>query len=123
MAIPHASAGEVIDIRPLGDKLSETRTSSLLKTENVEALRLALPAGKKIAEHKAPGEITVQCLEGEVTFTAPSGTQTLHAGEMLFLHPGELHAVEAVKDSSVLVTILSRKKDISSVRSTLQGEK
>ncbi len=110
MAIPHARAGEIINVRPLADKLHDTKTSTLLKTDHVEALRLVLPAGKKIAEHKAPGEITVQCLEGEIRFTSPSGTQTLSAGDLLFLNAAELHAVEAVQDSSVLVTILLNTK-------------
>ncbi|TWT74335.1 cupin domain-containing protein [Allorhodopirellula solitaria] len=109
MATPHAQAGEIIDVRPLGDKLQESKTQALLKTDNIEALRLVLPAGKKIAEHKAPGEITVQCLEGAIQFTSPSGTQTMLAGDLLFLHAAELHAVEAIEDSSVLVTILLHK--------------
>ncbi len=110
MAIEHAQSGEVIDIRPLADKLPESKTCTLLKTEHLEVLRMVLPAGKVIAEHKARGDITVQCLEGEIKFTSPTGTKALHAGEMLFLNVAELHAVEAITDSSVLVTILLRKK-------------
>ena len=110
MAIEHAQSGEVIDIRPLAEKLSESKTHTLLKTEHIEVLRMVLPAGKVIAEHKARGDITVQCLEGEIKFTSPTGTKTLCAGKMLFLNAAELHAVEAITDASVLVTILLRKK-------------
>jgi quercetin dioxygenase-like cupin family protein len=110
MAIPHAQAGEIIDIRPLADKLWDTKTHTVLKTAQLEVLRLVLPAGKIIAEHKAPSDITVQCLEGSVKFTAPSGTQTLQAGQMLFLKAAEPHALEAVSDSSLLVTLLPRNK-------------
>ncbi len=106
MAIPHARSGDVIDIRPLGNLLSQSKTHTLLKTENFEVLRLVLPAGKSISEHKAPGEITVQCLEGRIEFTSPTGTQTLQAGEMLYLNAREPHAVEAINDSSILLTIL-----------------
>jgi quercetin dioxygenase-like cupin family protein len=63
MAISHANPAEVIDIRPLGAALATTKTHTLLKTEHVEVVRLVMMAGKEIAEHKAPGEITVQCLE------------------------------------------------------------
>ena len=110
MAISHAQAGEVIDIRPLADKLSQTKTHTLLKTEQLEVLRLVLPAGKIIAEHKAPSDITVQCLEGSVKFTAPGGIQTLQAGHMLYLTAAEPHALEAVSDSSLLVTLMPRHK-------------
>ena len=70
-----------------------------------------MPAGKKITEHKAPGEITVQCLEGRILFTASGSPQELVAGELLYLSAAEPHAVEAIDDSSVLVTILLCRQD------------
>ena len=106
MAIHHANSAEVIKIQPLGSKLGSTKTYTLFKTDAMEVIRLVLPAGKLMAEHKAPGEITVHCLEGCVRFTAAGTTQELIAGDMLYLHAAELHAVEAVNDSCVLVTIL-----------------
>ncbi len=110
MAIPHSQPGQVIDVRPLADKLAETKTSTLFKTEHIEGLRLVLPAGKKIAQHKAPSDITVHCLEGQVNFTSPTGVVTLRGGDLLYLNAAEPHALEAVSDSSLLVTILLRKK-------------
>ena len=110
MAISHAEPGEIIDVRPLADRLADTKTQTLFKTEYIECLRLVLPAGKKIAEHKAPSDITVQCLEGHVNFTAPAGVLTLRPGDLIYLNSAEPHALEAVLDSSLLVTILVRKK-------------
>ncbi|MCA9027129.1 MAG: cupin domain-containing protein [Planctomycetaceae bacterium] len=106
MSIPHANPGQLIDVSPLGEKLSESQTYTLLKTSDLEVIRLVLPAGKQIAEHKAPAEITVQCLEGEVAFTTLGKTETLTAGRMLYLSAAEPHALEATQDSSVLVTLL-----------------
>ncbi|MCO8123846.1 cupin domain-containing protein [Stieleria sp. TO1_6] len=105
MSIHHAKPGEVIDVRPLGEALSDTKTRALFKTDRIEVLRLVMPAGKTIAEHKAPGEITVQCLEGQIDFTTMGQTHALAAGDMLFLAAGEPHALQAHQDSSVLVTI------------------
>lgn len=106
MAIPHAASGEVIDIRPLAAGLRDAVTTTLVKTDQLEVIRLVLPAGKEIAEHRAPGEITVQGLEGTVEFQAHGQTRTLQAGQMLHLASREPHAVKAVEDSSILVTIL-----------------
>ncbi len=111
MAIPHAGPGEIVDVRPLNEKIADTKTHSLLKTDVLEVLRLVMPAGKQIAEHKAPGEITVQCLEGRVKFTSGGRTQELTAGKLLYLSSAAPHAVEAVEDSSVLVTLLLGKKE------------
>lgn len=106
MAIPHANPGDVIDVRPLGTALATTKTHTLLKTEHVEVVRLVMTAGKQIAEHKAPGEITVQCLEGKIAFTALGKTEELSAGQMLYLTAGEPHSVRCIEDASFLLTIL-----------------
>lgn len=108
MAIPHAAAGEIIDVRPLAAKLAESATHVLVKTDYVEIVRLVLPAGKTIPEHKAPAAILVQCLEGRVAFTALEKTVELSAGEMIHLPPAAPHAVRAVEASSVLLTVLSK---------------
>ena len=105
MSIPHANPGDIIDIRPLGNQVSDTKTHTLIKTDTLQVIRLVLPAGKSIAEHQAPGEITVQCLEGAVDFTAVGKTQTLTPGQMLFLSPAAPHALLAAQDSSLLVTL------------------
>jgi quercetin dioxygenase-like cupin family protein len=85
MAIPHAKPGEVVDARPLGSALASAQTKTLVRAEQVEVIRLVIPAGKDIDEHKAKGEIVVQCLERKVAFTAFGKTQTLEAGKLLYL--------------------------------------
>jgi quercetin dioxygenase-like cupin family protein len=88
MAVPHAKPGEVVDVRPLGSALASSQTTTLVRADQVEVIRLVVPAGKDIAEHKAKGEITVQCLEGKVAFTSFGKTQNLEAGKLLYLPTG-----------------------------------
>ncbi|MCC6418231.1 MAG: cupin domain-containing protein [Gemmataceae bacterium] len=106
MAIPHAQPGEIVSVRPLGAALASAQTKTLVRAEEVEVLRLIVPAGKEIHEHRAKGEIIVQCLEGQIAFTAFGKTQTLQAGELLYLPTGEAHTVKGIEDASVLLTIL-----------------
>ena len=73
-------------------------------------LRLVVAAGTQIPRHQVPGEITVQCLDGQVIFDAGGTDRDLEAGDLLFLKGGTPHALRAVKDSSVLVTILLHHK-------------
>ncbi len=108
MAIPHALPGDVIDVRPLIDELAASKTSTLIKTQHVEVIRMVLPAGKILSKHKAPGEIIVQCLEGDITFTTMGEPKKLRAGDMLYLAAGEPHELEAVEDSSFLLTIVAQ---------------
>lgn len=106
MAIPHAKPGDVIDVRPLGTQIAASQTTTLIKTDTLEVIRLVLPAGKEVPPHRVDGEITVQCLEGKVEFSAGGVTRPLTGGSLLFLRGSEEHALRAIADSSVLVTIL-----------------
>jgi hypothetical protein len=42
MSLHHAISGEVINIRPLDEKLREAVSTALLKTTNLEVMRLVL---------------------------------------------------------------------------------
>jgi quercetin dioxygenase-like cupin family protein len=106
MAIPHASPGQLINVQPLGPRLPSEKTTALFKSEQLEVIRLVLKAGKSLPPHSVPGEITVQCIEGEMDVTAEGRSHLLRAGEMLFLSGGVVHGVVAVQASSALVTIV-----------------
>jgi quercetin dioxygenase-like cupin family protein len=103
--IQHAKSGEVISLR-LGPALATSKTTTLVKTADMELIRLVLPAGKEIPSHKAPGEITVQCLEGRIALNAEEKTHELSPGQLVYLAAGLPHAVKGIENSSVLVTIL-----------------
>lgn len=105
MSIQHAAPGEVVNLL-LGDSLATTKTSTLVKTTDLELIRQVLPAGKAIPTHQAPGEIIVQCVEGRVTFTSAGKTQDLAAGQLLYLAAEQPHSVQAIENSSLLVTML-----------------
>ena len=105
MATPHAAPGEIVDVRPLANRLDSIVTRTLIKSEHLEVIRLVVPAGKEIPPHKVAGPITVQCLEGRIEFEAGGKRQAMSAGDLLFLTGGEMHSLVGVEDSSVLVTI------------------
>ncbi|WP_321869952.1 cupin domain-containing protein [Paraburkholderia tropica] len=105
MAIPHAAPGEIFVARPLGGALKNAKSTTLIRAKQLEVIRLVLPAGKQVPEHRAPGEITVLCLEGVIRFSINGDPRTMHAGDMLLLDAGVPHALESLDDASVLVTI------------------
>jgi quercetin dioxygenase-like cupin family protein len=106
MALPHAQPLDVIDVRPFGAGLRDAVTRSLLKTRSLQLMRLVLRAGEGQPEHSVPGAITVQCLEGEAVVMTPTRDCQLRMGDLVALEGGEPHAVTAVADSTLLVTVL-----------------
>ena len=85
MAIPHASSGEPVDVRPLGAALADTRNSALFKGRDLEVMRLVVPVGKPVPVHEVPGEVTLQCLEGRIDVVVDGRHRTLAAGDLLYL--------------------------------------
>lgn len=106
MALQHASSGQVIQIQDGAADLSQFSSIALAKTERLELIRLTLPAGKGMPEHWVRGEITFQCLQGEIEWIAHGRTVTLRGGEMLYLEGSAAHSLRAVQDSVALLTIL-----------------
>ena len=51
------------------------------------------------------GEITLQCLEGRAAVLTPGHRIELSAGQVTLLPAGEPHAVLALADTSLLVTV------------------
>ena len=105
MAILHAQSGEVVDVRPLGVAIADSKSTALIKTQHFEIIRMVLLASKEIAEHKAKGDIIVQCLEGHVAFSTLGKNLELRAGHMIYLKSGEPHSLKAIEDSSLLLTM------------------
>lgn len=105
MAQSHVKSGEVVSLAPLGPLLAASTTKALIKARQIEVIRLVLHAGKTLPEHQAPGEITVHCIEGSVEFSTPEKSTVLNKDDFLHLEAKVPHALKAVTDCSVLVTI------------------
>ena len=108
MAIPHALPGQAFKVLPLADRLGEYQTSAIFKSQDLEVIRLVLPAGGALRPHKVPGEVTIHCLEGSLDIALEASTVRLEAGELLLLARNALHGVQAVVGASALVTIALR---------------
>ena len=104
MTTLHTNLGELVDVRPVASGLASSQRTILLRAEQVEIARLVVPAGKEIPEHKAKGEIVVQCLAGRVAYNVFGKTLTLEPGKLLYMPMGELHSVQGIEDASLLLT-------------------
>lgn len=110
MAIDHAASGEVVDIRPLGAQLTESISTALFKSDQLEVMRIVLRKGQAIPEHHVPGEMTIQCIEGAVEVRAHDQAQVLEAGRLMRLAGNVPYELRAVDNTSLLIT-MSMKRD------------
>ena len=106
MSIAHAISGEPIDVTPYDARLGEQRSAALFKSEQLEVIRLVLSAGKSMPMHKVSGEITIQCIEGELDVQVDGNSTRLLAGQLMFLLGSVPHSVTAIANASALVTLV-----------------
>ena len=108
MGLAHLKPAEKVNLIALhgqhGD-LPQESSFALTKTDRMEVIRLALSAGKQIPEHRVDGEITIQCLSGQLTFSVETEPSDLVAGDWMYLSANQNHSLKAITDCVVLVTI------------------
>jgi len=81
------------------------QTHTLIRSISFEVAILGLTAGRHIARHQIIGELTLQCLHGEVSVQLDQETITLTDGMLLYLAGGVPHALLAARDSQLLLTM------------------
>ncbi|KAA9377493.1 LuxR family transcriptional regulator [Microbispora cellulosiformans] len=84
------------------------RAAETLYGGHEHALRqtlLALTAGAGLAEHESPGEATLLVLHGHVRLSSGDASWEGRSGDLLTI-PGARHALDAVEDSAVLLTVV-----------------
>ena len=65
---------------------------------------IALTQGSRLADHENPGEATIHVLQGRVALTSDGNTWEGANGALLVVPPSR-HALEALEDSIVLLTV------------------
>lgn len=104
MAQKHLSSGDSINILSANNP-SNIPAQALFKDAQLEVMRLYLPAAKHIAAHQVDGPITIFCIEGQVEIQTDHASKILHTGDLMYLAASASHALTAIDDSSLLVTI------------------
>ncbi len=106
MATHHAEPGEVVDLQTWAADLPQEHTKAIVKTDKMELIRMVLPSGKGIPNHKVLGPITIHCIAGKIAITTMGDTREINYDQLIHLMPGEPHSVKAIEDSVVLLTIV-----------------
>ena len=91
-----------------GEETWHTGTRNAMTLHKGLGLRIvliAMHANTTVPSHRADGPISVQVLEGVLTFRAEAHAVTLRAGQLLTLSAGIPHLVEAEEESAFLLTM------------------
>ncbi|HMR18825.1 MAG TPA: cupin domain-containing protein [Sphingobacterium sp.] len=89
---------------------SDRNSMTLFKSEIMRVVLIGLRENAEVKPHKANGVITVQVLEGKITFTTAQQTVQIEKGQMIALQENIVHSVKALTESCFLLTLAMSKK-------------
>ncbi|MDQ2654409.1 MAG: cupin domain-containing protein [Chloroflexota bacterium] len=95
--------GEVARFPPHEE--SGRRAETLLKTPDLRVVLVTMREGAELAEHTAPGTITVQPLQGRFLFSTAEAEQELTPDTLVSVAGGVRHAVRCLEQGAFLLTL------------------
>ena len=78
---------------------------TLVKQGGMSLVLTHLHSGGRLQEHAAPGAATVQVLDGRVQVQIGEKSLEVPAGRLIAFNSGVRHSVEALEDSTLLLTL------------------
>ena len=87
------------------DGVAGHRQVALVRRGPVSLILFLFEAGASLKEHRAEGEVTIHVLTGRLSVSAAGETFSLGPGELVSLAPGHSHSVDALEESTMLLSI------------------
>jgi quercetin dioxygenase-like cupin family protein len=83
---------------------------TLIREANLRIVLIEMKAESVMKEHRVPEAASIYLLAGHVRLRLPDAVADLPSGGLLVLEPGLQHNVEALEDSTLLLTLGGRSK-------------
>ncbi len=107
MFIKNFDQGKVVTLKDQVAVESGTIVSKTLVNGDALTMTLfAFDVGQGVSTHSAPGDAFVVCLEGEAEIELNGEKILIHEGESLIMPAGAPHALKAVKQYKMLLTVV-----------------
>lgn len=85
--------------------VSGHRQLALVRHGPLSMILFAFEKDGRLKEHQADGEVVIQVLRGQLSVEVAGEAIALRAGSLVALAPGQRHAVHALEESEMLLSI------------------
>ncbi|MBL9175916.1 MAG: cupin domain-containing protein [Verrucomicrobiales bacterium] len=79
---------------------------TVIQTPSLRVLRWTFARGQGLAPHSTSRQAVVQILSGSCEFSLGELVSPLVAGDLVWMPPGQTHAVRALEECSMLLTLV-----------------
>ncbi len=97
----------------------KVQITPLAENESAKEIKIAMAKDSTMPNHKAPFDISVQVLKGEIEFEVAGKNLHLKELDMICLKANEAHSLKALKDSIIRLS-LSKKDSAARVSAVLK---
>ena len=99
--------------------LQEATTSRVvLNNDLIRFVLFSFDAGQLLTEHASPKAVVVQLLSGKMEFSVAGDASVLSPGDIVYLAPGERHALTALEACHMALTMV----DVDGVEAKREGD-
>jgi quercetin dioxygenase-like cupin family protein len=85
-------------------KKSDKNAITIFKTDHLAIVISCLHENATIIDNVVEGVLTIQVLEGRIKVTVDGGHLDLKQGQIIHIHPGVRHTVEAITEAAILLS-------------------
>lgn len=83
-----------------------TTSRVLLNNDVLRVVLFSMDTGQLLTEHSSPKAVVVELLDGKMDFTVAGESSILAPGDVVYLAPGERHALVALEPSHMSLTLV-----------------
>lgn len=83
-----------------------TTSRVVIDNDVVRVVFLAVDAGQQLTEHTAAPPVVVQLVRGRLRFEVAGEAHELQSGDVVYLAPGEPHALKALEPSLLSLVLI-----------------
>ena len=90
-------------MKKISANILEGKFEHLVDEENLQVTHLQIKKGEEVPSHKSDKDVVVVIYKGKVDFTGENGSEIIIPGDIIVMKAEEMHALEALEDSDLMV--------------------
>lgn len=90
-------------MKKISANILDGKFEHLVDEDNLQITHLQIKKGEEVPSHKSDKNVVVVIYKGKVDFKGENGSQIIIPGDIITMNPNEMHALEAIEDSDLMV--------------------
>lgn len=90
-------------MKKISANILDGKFEHLVDEDNLQITHLQIKKGEEVPSHKSDKNVVVVIYKGKVDFKGENGSEIISPGDIITMEPNEMHALEAIEDSDLMV--------------------